>query len=198
MRFTKIAKEKALYYIKDNVVDKVTKKVVDAADKSLSEQMSKILIEKFPQNEMKILLKYNRASAVKEIQLGYGYGYAVVHNIPNILIPSSYHDQYTRLNTSDSGHNYFFSINEEIEKYKSAWHRHIDANKLLREKYAKLFDSCTNFKQLATFWPECTILFPDCLNEKKKISSALIALNKDDLNWIRLDSMKRVKERSQT
>lgn len=194
MRFTKQHAVMAMDYIRKNITNPITLEPVTRIQSKARKELIAHYLNKYPQDDMKVLLKYGKASNIETIRIHSTQGvmgYLEINDI-NVYSPASYPDENlkTYLYLDSFRGEKLQSIMQELNK---AWLLHTGIIKELHNKYAVLFNNVTTFKQLMELWPECSIVFPRCM-EKKQCAS-LIAISKDELDWIKKDSTKRLKEK---
>lgn len=194
MRFTKQHAAMAMDYIRKNITNPITLEPVTRIQSKAREELIAHYLSRYPQDDMKVLLKYGKASNIETIKIhntNSVLGNLEVNDI-NVYSPASYPDENlkTYLHLDRFGGEKLQSIMQELNQ---AWLLHTGVIKELHSKYEVLFNNVTTFKQLMELWPECSIVFPGCMEKKQCVS--LIAISKDELDWIKKDSTKRLKEK---
>lgn len=189
-RITQTDRDKALVYIKHNVVHEASQKVWLSYCEELSGAVLASIEKKYPKKDMKILQVYGYASDTDTIKF-HTRNYqseGVIKLKEKFLHPAKYRGDYLSNEWSFIREVTGLTDNQ-MERVVGLYTTHKSATEDLVHTYKKLFDSCKTFKQLAEMWPETTTLFPDCLTKK---SVALIPLSEAELKFIRADSKKRM------
>jgi len=169
MRLNKGDREFLYRQVKETVVDEKAKVAHDKVLKEVSEEIYKKLLEKYPQKDMEVLLKYHAASTYNKTSFWDPTYKDIEVRFPKpILMPGSY----------DMG-------NDAREKLRVSITLFNKANEVLRKPYRELINASLKWEQIVDSWNMAKQWIP------ARGDVALIALSPETKNFVKKDSAKR-------
>jgi hypothetical protein len=168
MRLNKGDREFLFRQVKETVVDEKAKVAHDKVLKEVSEEIYKKLLEKYPQKDMEVLLKYHAASTYNKTSFWVDNFTIEVRFPKPILMPGTYD-----------------MSKDEKEKLRVSTILFDRANEFLRKPYRELINASLKWEQIVDSWPMAKQWIP------ARGDVALIALSPETKNFVKKDSAKR-------